>query len=209
MVSLDGKKKADLMKTIHEHTRLAIERNNEQTALRRNKGRKPVIFEPGDLVWVHMRKERFPSKRKTKLHRRGDGPFKVLERIGDNTYKLDLPGEFQISATFNVADLSFFDVGSNLRTNSFQEEGNDSSTDKDKALEAPKKPFTRSQAKEKQDKVVGLQWEIKKALMVEEELKNYGEDLAKCYTHFMVQVQVQEEVDWGLSTSQGGSKLGT
>nr|XP_016479949.1 PREDICTED: uncharacterized protein LOC107801179 [Nicotiana tabacum] len=137
MVSLNGKKKDDLMKTIHEHTRLAIERRNEQIALRINKGRKLVVFEPGDLVWVHMRKERFHLKRKTKLNPRGDGPFKVLERIGDNAYKLDLPG-------------------SNSRMNSFQEEGNDSSTDKDKALEVPRKPFTRSQAKENQDKVVGL-----------------------------------------------------
>ncbi|XP_075086237.1 uncharacterized protein LOC142168958 [Nicotiana tabacum] len=109
------------------------------------------------LLTIEMRKERFFSKRKSKLHPRGYGPFKVLERITDNAYKLDLPNEFQVSVTFNVADLSLFDVGSNLRTNSFQEEGNNSSTDKDKALEAPRSPFTRSPAKEKQDKVVGLQ----------------------------------------------------
>jgi len=81
-----------------------------------------------------MRKELFPTKRKSKLHPRGDGPFKVLERIGDNAYKLDLPGEYQVSVTFNVADLSLFDVGSNSRTNSFQEEGDDSSMDMDEAI---------------------------------------------------------------------------
>ncbi|XP_070014805.1 uncharacterized protein, partial [Nicotiana sylvestris] len=170
------KTKAEMMKKIHEQTRLAIEKKNEQTALRKNKGRKQVIFKPGDLVWVHFRKERFPSKRKSKLHPRGDGPFQVLERIGDNAYKLDLPGEFQVSATFNVADLSLFDVGSNSRTNSFQEGGNDSIKNKDivkdndrddRVLEAPR-PFTRSQAKELQAKVARLQWQIKKLLIVEE-----------------------------------------
>jgi hypothetical protein len=39
-----------------------------------------------------------------------DGPFQVLERINDNAYKLDLLGEYNISATFNVSDLSLFDV---------------------------------------------------------------------------------------------------
>ena len=30
----------------------------------------------------------------------------MLERINDNAYKIDLPGEYNVSATFNVADLS-------------------------------------------------------------------------------------------------------
>ena len=51
--------------------------------------------------------------------------FKILKRINDNAYKLDLPGEHTVSATFNVTDLSPFDVGNDLRTNPFQEERND------------------------------------------------------------------------------------
>ncbi|OMO49566.1 reverse transcriptase [Corchorus capsularis] len=57
-------------------------------------GCKEVIFEPGDWVWLHLRKERFPEKRKSKLLPRGDGPFQVLERINNNAYKLDLPSEY-------------------------------------------------------------------------------------------------------------------
>ncbi|XP_073038070.1 LOW QUALITY PROTEIN: uncharacterized protein [Primulina eburnea] len=51
---------------------------------------------PGDWVWLHLRKERFPEKRCSKLLPRGDGPFQVLERINDNAYKLDLPGEYNV-----------------------------------------------------------------------------------------------------------------
>jgi len=59
-------------------------------------GRKLVVLQPGDWVWVHMRKERFPNQRKSKLQPCGDGltlTFQVLERINDNAYKIDLPGE--------------------------------------------------------------------------------------------------------------------
>ena len=54
-----------------------------------NKGRTRVVFQPGDWVWVHFRKERFPNQRKSKLHARGDGPFQVIEHINDNAYRLD------------------------------------------------------------------------------------------------------------------------
>ena len=56
---------------------------------------------------------------------RGDGPFQVLERINNNAYKLDLLDKYNVSATFNVTDLSLFYVGEDLRTNPFQDEGND------------------------------------------------------------------------------------
>jgi len=83
---------------------------------------------PRDWVCVHMRKERFLAQRKSKLQPRGDSPFQVLEKISDNAYKLDLPRESgNISATFNVVDLSSFDTGneSNSRKNPFEEGGND------------------------------------------------------------------------------------
>ncbi|KAH9649250.1 hypothetical protein KPL70_025911 [Citrus sinensis] len=48
-----------------------------------------------------------------------------VARINDNAYKLDLPGEYNVSATFNVSDLSPFDVGEDSRTNPFEERGSD------------------------------------------------------------------------------------
>jgi hypothetical protein len=37
---------------------------------------------------------------------RVDGPFKVLEKINDNVYKLELPADFgMVSPTFDMADL--------------------------------------------------------------------------------------------------------
>jgi len=55
---------------------------------------------------------------------RADGPFKILERVNDNAYKVNLPGDYRVSATFNVADLSPYlddDHLVNLRANSPQQ----------------------------------------------------------------------------------------
>ncbi|KAA8532252.1 hypothetical protein F0562_032285 [Nyssa sinensis] len=74
-----------------------------------------LIFDRGDWVWLLMRNEKFSAQRRPKLLPREDGHFQVLERINDNAYKLDLPGEHNVRATFNVTDLSPFDVGDDLR----------------------------------------------------------------------------------------------
>ena len=45
-------------------------------------------------------------------------------RINDNAYKLNLPSEYNISVTFNVSDLSPFNVGNDSRKNPFEERKN-------------------------------------------------------------------------------------
>jgi hypothetical protein len=52
-----------------------------------------------------LRKDKFPDLRKSKLMPRAAGPFKVLEKINDNAYKLELPPKFGVSPTFNISDL--------------------------------------------------------------------------------------------------------
>jgi len=48
---------------LHKRVQDQIKKANERYQNQANKNRKPAIFKPGDLVWVHLRKERFPSKR--------------------------------------------------------------------------------------------------------------------------------------------------
>ena len=38
---------------------------------------------------------------------------------------MDLPNEYGVNATFNVVDLSLFDVGDDSRSNRFEEIGDD------------------------------------------------------------------------------------
>jgi hypothetical protein len=57
---------------------------------------------------------------------RADGPFKILEKINDNAYKLELPLEFGVSRTFNILDLRPYleeEDEVSLRTTSIQEGG--------------------------------------------------------------------------------------
>ena len=90
-----------------------------------------------------MRKERFTAHKQSKLHPRGDGPFQVLARINDNAYKLDLSSKYNISATFNVSDLSPFHVGDDSRKNPFEERGNDENQQAFKnPLHVPVEPIT-------------------------------------------------------------------
>ncbi|GKA26786.1 RNA-directed DNA polymerase [Tanacetum coccineum] len=83
-----------------------IIKHNLQYQTRANKHRKQALFEEGDLVWIHLRRARFPQGRFGKLHPRADGPFCILKKINDNAYKVELPGHYGVSDTFNVVDLS-------------------------------------------------------------------------------------------------------
>ena len=106
--NMEASKHASYVKKIHEKTKEAIEKRSKYYAEWANKHRKKVTFESGDLVWIHLRKDRFPEKHKSKLMPRGDGPFRVLSKINDNAYKIEIPEHYGVSTSFNVADLTLF-----------------------------------------------------------------------------------------------------
>jgi translation initiation factor IF-1 len=104
-VNLDATQCSEFILKLHETTKLQIENMNEKYCIAANKGRKEMKLEPGDLVWVHLRKDRFPDLRKSKLMPRATGPYKVLVKINDNAYTLELSPDFGVSPTFNISNL--------------------------------------------------------------------------------------------------------
>jgi len=174
MVTLDGENKAKMVRQLHEGVRMQIEKKNKLYASKANKGRKLVVFRLGDWVWVHMCKEWIPNQRKSKLQPRGDGPFQVLERINDNAYKIDLPGEYGVSATFNVVDLTLFDIDFDSRSNPFKERGDDVDQPRNISkgpLHVPNSPMTLSKTKALNALVlnVSTKSELKGPLVYQEE----------------------------------------
>ncbi|XP_047084691.1 uncharacterized protein LOC124695934, partial [Lolium rigidum] len=85
-INMDFDKRTAAVKKLHEETRATIQEHVLRQATRLNAKNKECIFQEGDLVWIHLRKERFPHERNSKLKPRGDGPFKVLKRINNNAY---------------------------------------------------------------------------------------------------------------------------
>jgi hypothetical protein len=105
MTYFDASQRSEFIMKMHETTKLNIEKMNEKYRIAASKGHKEVKLEPGDLVWLHLRKERFSELRKSKLMSRAAGPFKILAKINNNAYKLELPPEFGVSPSFNISDL--------------------------------------------------------------------------------------------------------
>jgi hypothetical protein len=78
--NMEASKHADYVWKIHTKTKEVTERMGKNVAAKRNTWRKEVLFEPGDLVWVHFRKDRFPHMWRSKLLPRGARPYKKIPR---------------------------------------------------------------------------------------------------------------------------------
>ncbi|XP_073037004.1 uncharacterized protein [Primulina eburnea] len=139
---------------------------------------------PVNWVWLHLRKERFPEKRRSKLLPRGDGPFQVIERINDNAYKLDLPDD------------------QDLRTNPFQEGENDANVVDQapkkawESLELPEGPITRGRSKKFKDALQGLMMSYQGSptswMSKLEEVGNHGNDIGGLWNLIQGQLPQQD-----------------
>src|SRR6187399_113906 len=166
---MDASARATYLKKVHEDTRAMIERQVHRRATKLNVNKAPMVFQPGDLVWLHLRKDRFPLERKSKLLPRADGPFKVLARYNNNAYKIDIPRDkYNVSNTFNIKDLSPFhgDEYFESRLDLSQGRGDDAEhpkvipMDLPSTHQVPKGPMTRARARALEAEVNSLLYQF-------------------------------------------------
>jgi transposase InsO family protein len=104
MPSLDKRldRLADVWKEAKAALQLSKERMKEQ--FERNK-RSAHVFNIGDMVWLTAKDIKIHQKT-PKLGPRQLGPYKVLKRIGDLDYRLELPSYLNLNPVFHISRLS-------------------------------------------------------------------------------------------------------
>ena len=65
-------------------------------------------FQVGDQVWLYISKDRMQGEGK-KLKPIRYGPFKLLEKIGENVFRLDLQAYMHIYSIVNAENLRLFE----------------------------------------------------------------------------------------------------
>ncbi|GJR86227.1 RNA-directed DNA polymerase [Tanacetum coccineum] len=105
-LNIDTDEQSKKIKDLHQEVRDTIVRSSTRYNAQANKHHNWVVLQEGDLVWIHLRKERFPAGRFGKINPRANGPFQVEKNFNENAYKIELPRHYNVSATFNVSDLS-------------------------------------------------------------------------------------------------------
>ena len=123
MKSKTAETHAHNLQEIHEQVRQNLEKSYERYKSYVDKKRRHINFEIGELVWVYLSRDRYPKGDYNKLTRRKFGPYRVLEKFGENAYRVELPDDMHISNVFNVRHLhKYHGENSSLRS-SFPQPG--------------------------------------------------------------------------------------
>ncbi|KAI5311988.1 hypothetical protein L3X38_041161 [Prunus dulcis] len=96
------------LRKIYTEVEAQLKRSQQSYKARHNKHHVPRNFKEGDLVWLHLGKERLNGEGK-KLKPIRYGPFKIIKHIGDNVFQLELPPYMHRYSVINAQNLKFFE----------------------------------------------------------------------------------------------------
>lgn len=93
---------------IYQAMQEQLEQSQAKYKARHDKHQIEHRFYVGDQVWLYIRKDRMQGEGK-KLKPTRYGPFKILEKIGENVFRLDLPAYMHIYSVVNEENLRLFE----------------------------------------------------------------------------------------------------
>ncbi|BFG20045.1 hypothetical protein CerSpe_063190 [Prunus speciosa] len=96
------------VRKIHTKVEPQLKRSQQRYKAHHDKHRVPCNFKEGDLVWLHLGKERLTGEGK-KLKPIRYGPFKIIKQIDDNAFQLELPPYMHMYLVINVKNLKLFE----------------------------------------------------------------------------------------------------
>ena len=93
---------------IHKKIQEQLEKSQGKYKARHDKHCVDHQFQVGDEFWLYISKERLQGEGKN-LKSICYGPFKILEKIGNNAFNLDLPSYMKIYSIVNVENLRLYE----------------------------------------------------------------------------------------------------
>ena len=105
---LNAQKFLEKISKIHATVEAQLQKSQARYKAKHDKHRVPCNFSVGDLVWLKLSKERLKGEGK-KLKPLRYGPFRILQQIGDNALKLDLPPYLGMYSVINAEYLKLFE----------------------------------------------------------------------------------------------------
>jgi len=93
---------------IHQEVQEQLEKSQAKYKARHDKHQMEHSFQVGDQVWLYISKDKMQGEGK-KLKPMRHGPFRILEKIGENDFCLDLPAHMHIYSILNVDFLRWFE----------------------------------------------------------------------------------------------------
>jgi hypothetical protein len=106
--ALKVEKIVENIRQIHFQVQETLNKSQEKYKARHDHHRTEKTFRVGGRVWSLLNKERLEGLGKN-IKALRYGPFEVLEKVGDNAYRLILPQYMHIYSVVNVDNLKLYE----------------------------------------------------------------------------------------------------